>query len=730
MQFEHIISDIITEVSYRSKEGVVDFKNPEHISILSEVLDEMGLDVIKNELFQNLFEAEKNPEDEKYKNTGGSGYVKADDYERWRNNPDGFDGPRFRKTDSGDYVEVDKDGEDVSKDKGSNIFSPESGYDAPDLRKKDSNNDGLEKENTTKQSTIQNRERNRKYLNNTNGIISIQNINGIDGDNKDNVLNGEEAVPGSESSAVAEIAVGYGMACLSENDFDIKRADDCLKEKLEKTKLGKAFNKSDIRKGALHGAKRELVKVGKLIEDEGLNPKTTTTGHVGGSKDSLSNTVKILRSKGVTEVNGIPINEYEKIILEGGGGSNPTDTMVVVIDESTGKSFIYHTSNKMSSADQISNGSPYKEIEEIGNLAEGYNEEEKRQLESYQKEAKDNIQKHRKEQKQYIRNQQSKMAEDANDADVARKAVDRLKGVENPISTSSDSEKYWKLLLGHTSVKKFAKEKGYDVKNLTPEQEIEIYQNYTNYMQNADPEVDRRNGGVGEVDIQIITRLYGVFGNPKQNQEELTTGKPAREPVYDEEELNSYYDKQTEELNTLREKMNSIKPGSGDTAFSKRMIQRLHLDVAEGHDPGGIPNDKFETIMGEYAFKDLKMDSEGNLYQKKGKSFFLVNSDGSLSKTPFDGELNDLDVPVVADKDTLKNCLGLKDDDDIESGIEIKVDNYDNRKVIIYDRFGKQIGFQSARSKSGPGGAMQDTIAYHKDFQECLAKQTVLLGKA
>lgn len=139
MEFGQIISDIITEVSYRSKEGIVDFKNPEHISILSGVLDEMGLDVIKNELFQNLFEAEKkNPEDEKYKNTGGSGYVKADDYERWRNNPDGFDGPRFRKTDSGDYVQVDKDGDDISKDKGTNIFSPESGYDAPDLKQKDS----------------------------------------------------------------------------------------------------------------------------------------------------------------------------------------------------------------------------------------------------------------------------------------------------------------------------------------------------------------------------------------------------------------------------------------------------------------------------------------------------------------------------------------------------------------------------------------------------------------
>ena len=57
--FKQFISDIITEVSYRTKEGTVNFENPDHISILSEILDEMGLSDIKNELFSNLFEEEK-----------------------------------------------------------------------------------------------------------------------------------------------------------------------------------------------------------------------------------------------------------------------------------------------------------------------------------------------------------------------------------------------------------------------------------------------------------------------------------------------------------------------------------------------------------------------------------------------------------------------------------------------------------------------------------------------
>src|SRR6056300_614355 len=57
--FNQFINDILTEVSYRTKEGVVDLKKSEHLTILSEVLDEMGLWEIKSELFQNLFEAEE-----------------------------------------------------------------------------------------------------------------------------------------------------------------------------------------------------------------------------------------------------------------------------------------------------------------------------------------------------------------------------------------------------------------------------------------------------------------------------------------------------------------------------------------------------------------------------------------------------------------------------------------------------------------------------------------------
>jgi len=738
MDYKELVHKLVNELSYRV--GIPNVKDKTHQSIMSEILSKWGEFDAKQRIFEFLTEdePEKTPEDDKYVNTGGSGYIKKTDQAKYDSQGKDFDGETFTKEGPGVYKAIEKDSKTTTPDakKGAAVGKgTDYANDAEELKDRVANKDDKNVDATTiREKTFatikENKERNQRYLNNTKGIVSTQNINGIDGDNKENVLNANEVVPGSPSSAVAEIAVGYGMSCLSENDFDDKKADECLTKKLSETKLGKTYNKEDIRKGAILGAKRELKKVGRLIEEEGLNPKTTTTGHVGGSKDSLKNTVKTLRDKGVRDINDIPIDEYEKIILAGGGGDNPTDTMVVVIDETSGKSFIYHTSNKMTTADTISNGSPYKEIEEIGKLVEGYDESQKQELDSTQTEAKSNIKKHRKEQVQYIRNQQVKMAEDAMDVEVAKSAISRIKGTEgeeNAISSSGD--KYWKKLLGHKSSKDFAKQKGYDLKNLTPEQEIEIYQQYTKHMSTVDPELKRVQGGMGDDDVQIITRLYGVFGNPKKNQEQLTTKKEPREPIFDEEELNSFYDKQTDELNNLREKMNEIKPGSGDKAFSKRMKKRLHLDIAEGANPGGIPNDKFETIMGVYNYKDLKQDSDGNLYEKKGKEFFLVNSDGSLSTEATNEPLEDLNTSVVGDQDTIKRCLGLKEGESIDDGIKIRVDKYDNRKVIIYDRNDKQIGFQAARSKSGPGGSMQDTIAYHKDFQKCLAKQTVLMGK-
>ena len=556
--------------------------------------------------------------------------------------------------------------------------------------------------------------------------VTSESIDTIDGDSKDKTMNGEDPPPGTESSAVSEIGTGYAMGCLSENKNNMEAAEKCLVEKLSKSKLGKAHGigdskkAKDLRRGMLQTAKRENQKVSNINRELGW--KNSETSHVGGSKSSLKNTVDKLREKGITEVNGLPIDEYEEVILGGGAGENPTDTMVVIVNEETGEAMMYHTSNKMSSKDQIANGSPYNETRATVDIAiekENLNDKQKTELTKRAKQARENIEKHRANQKRYINEQNQKRREDAEDPKIARRVIDRLQSKKNAVSTAADKSKYWKMVLSHPDVKDYMKDNGLDKNNLSPDEEIAVYQAYTRAME-SNPENAR------ELDIQVLTRTYG------SGQEELSTGKEPRPPVFDDEKLKSFYEKQTEEINNFREDMNTIKEGMGDRSFAERMAKRIHLDLAEGHNPGGVPNDKAETVMGIYDYKDLQQDSEGNMVQQKGGKgpYYKLDENGKITDEEVDSNsVQDFDCAVVADKGTLSSCLGVKEGEKASDNMGITMGEYEGTKAIIYDRDGNQIGVQTSRSKTGPGGAMQDSIAYHRDFQRCLAKQTKLQGK-
>ena len=693
---------ILLELSYRVSSGIPDLTNEQHLMKLWDILKEHKWNIdARVELLKNLDEAKR------VVRHPGTTWVTASGHAGKR-----ADGKSQYGMKSKDVAKAYVAGQDVDSKTDPKDVKPQDDEQPTDT--------STDKEEPTQESTP--------------GVTS-ESIDSFDGKEKENTMNGEDAPPGTETSVCAEIGVGYGMGCLSENNNDMAKAEKCLEEKLGETKLGKhgigdGKKQSERRRGMLQGAKRELQRVKEI--NEALGWENSKTAHIGGSKASLQAAVDKLRKLGIKEVNGMPIDEYEDLILGGGGGANPTDTMVCIVNEETGEAVMYHTSNKMTANDIISNGSPYKETREVVNAAD-YNEEEKKKANKAAQEARDNIEQHRADQKKYIQKQQDKMIEDSKDPKIARRAIDRLKGDGDlePVSESKkEPDKYWNSLMRHPVSKKFMEEKGYDPKNLTPEQEIEVYQHYLEKMKEVSsmdtPPESRAKGGIGADDIQIITRLYGP-------DESITTGREAREPVFDNETLNEFYDKQTNELNELRKKMNKIKPGSGDKAFSDRMAKRLHLDLADGKDQGGVPNDRIETIMGVYPHKDLKQDKDGNMVQKRGSKgpYYKLDKDGNLTDEVVEDEkdLQDFDCAVVADKETMSHCLGGTEEEKAADGIGVRMDDYDGRKAILYDRENRPIAVQTARSKSGVGGPMSDSIAFHKDFQRCLAKQTKLQGK-
>ena len=107
MAHKELINKLVHELSYRV--GIPNVKDKNHQSIMSEILSEWGEFEAKQRIFEFLTEKdEKTPEDEKYKNTGGSGYVKTQDYDKWKADPKG-DFEKFTKEGPGVYKAMEDD---------------------------------------------------------------------------------------------------------------------------------------------------------------------------------------------------------------------------------------------------------------------------------------------------------------------------------------------------------------------------------------------------------------------------------------------------------------------------------------------------------------------------------------------------------------------------------------------------------------------------------------------
>ena len=78
---------------------------------------------------------------------------------------------------------------------------------------------------------------------------------------------------------------------------------------------------------------------------------------------------------------------------------------------------------------------------------------------------------------------------------------------------------------------------------------------------------------------------------------------------------------------------------------------------------------------------------------------------------------------------SLVTSLGLKEDEDPKEGFTVRYTEIKgedgNYKAIVYDRNNNVVAVQTCRSKSGPGGSVNDTIHYGPDYQRCLAKHTI-----
>ena len=214
MAHKELINKLIHELSYRV--GIPNVKDKNHQSIMSEILSEWGEFDAKKRIFEFLTEAEpeKTPEDEKYVNTGGSGYIKKTDQAKYNKEKKDFDGETFTKEGPGVYKEIEKDSKPTTPDaKTGAAVGKGTDYakNAEELEDRVANKDEEEEAGAGgKNSDVKSK--------------SIDDLITSFLTEKDDIIQGKKSPPGTGGSAIGEMYGGTAISdfyesSLSEDEF-------------------------------------------------------------------------------------------------------------------------------------------------------------------------------------------------------------------------------------------------------------------------------------------------------------------------------------------------------------------------------------------------------------------------------------------------------------------------------------------------------------------------------
>tara|TARA_B110000093_G_scaffold179280_1_gene219216 strand:+ start:300 stop:2561 length:2262 start_codon:yes stop_codon:yes gene_type:complete len=247
MEKNELIKELLSELSYRSNEGYPILENREHISILAEILDDWGYGSIKNELIENLLEAEpKSKTDDLYKSIGGTGYVLAKDFDKWEKNKDAYTGDKFTKGKDGQYTK--QGGDDTEQTKtGQEIGGPGDFAHDPSVNgnTRDKPKEFIKKPTDGESSTAKTKRRSKNNLNtdekisNSNGDINI--TSELTTNRRKQLNDLIDAPQGGGGSLLGEKSGGDAAAALSKNPN--LTSDEFVKQQLEELRGSALYDK-------------------------------------------------------------------------------------------------------------------------------------------------------------------------------------------------------------------------------------------------------------------------------------------------------------------------------------------------------------------------------------------------------------------------------------------------------------------------------------------------------
>jgi hypothetical protein len=689
MEKNELIKELLSELSYRSNEGYPMLDNREQISIIAEILDEWGYTEIKNELIENLLEADKETFTATKKDTGETSVFKSKD-------------SRDSAIEKGTHTKKEDSGENDSKEKPKTAVSPgTSSGDSYNDSLSDNDPAKIKKSKTSKVKKSPN-VTNKIYGKSGEGDTDVKNDMmkyGFSGYQKGT---GKKPAPGSAGSAFNEIASGEAVHMIGENpNINEEELARKMYEEYKETELGKEQSKSsgvgkipkDIENQKLYSkcvisarsARTKYNTTQNRVNNLQSNGKFGTIDKIDtyyGAADSITaQTISINDANKVLLPNGTEVSKEDavKFVEAGGGGMNPSDTATFVKDKS-GNLLIQFHSDKTSTADIQDNstlaqeGENYKDA--LNRIDELSNDD-------------------KKEANSIIDTYSSKMSSiEENYNNQAATIAGRLS--ELTLDTQIDIiEKDKQTLKKNIEVAIFGKDgkPKKQFKNYLPADSTTTSLSMKEKYESIRRMVADGNGKTNEV--KVITKVGLIL----QSKDSSIEGIDVKKLISDE---------RAEVVNLQRERVN--------------VLNKKSVDVGGVSVPLGRLMEAEETIRG---FHLSLIDYPPKKYESGNPSSMVGSSlDINMGGVKVNGEV-------------LRGCMGVSNTTEFKQKFKlIEADdlvtdgegNVTGKTVFVYaiDSEGKeiQIGKKSYRSKAGATGKTNNTFIYSNEMQKCFKSKS------
>jgi len=682
MEKHELIEKLLSELSYRSNEGYPILENREHIAIIAEILDEWDLTEIKNELIENLLEADT-----------FSAINKA------TGNTTAFQSKEARDSaiEKGTHdKKEDSEEEDNSKEKPKTSLDPTTSA-GKEFNDSLPDGDAAKKSNKTLKVKKSPNVTDKIYGKSGEGDTDVKNDMMKYGFSGYQNGTGKKPAPGSAGSAFNEIASGEAVHMIDETP-NISESELARKmyEAYEETALGKEQSQSsgvgsipqDIKNKKLYSkcvisarsARTKYNTTQDRVNELQSNGKFGTIDKIDtyyGSADSITaQTIAINDATKVFLPNGTEVstNDAVKFVEAGGGGMNPSDTATFVKDKS-GNLLIQFHSDKTSTSDIQDNstlaqeGENYKDaLDRIDGITDDDKSEAKSIIDTYS----------------------SKMSSiEENYNNQAANIAGRLS--ELPVDTQVDIiEKDNQTLKKNIEVAIFGKD-GKPKRQFTeylPSDSTTTSLSMKEKYQAIRRMVAEGKGKTNEV--KVITKIGLIL----QSKDPSIEGIDVKKLISDE---------RAEVVNLQRERV---------TVLNKKSVDVDGVSV-----PLGRLMEAEETIRG---FHLGLMDYPPKKYENGNPSSMVGSSlDINMGGAKVNGEV-------------LRGCIGVDNTTEFKQKFklieaeELVKDgegNVTGKTVFVYaiDTDGKeiQIGKKSYRSKAGATGKTNNTFVYSSEMQKC-----------